>query len=251
MVSITADNLADALLAGGHAAAQENFLLSQDDDVPIFPEALVQVEVARALRERLNFSGIEMEAATERIVRAASGRKPDDPNFPNIERVGEIDIVCWQHFVPQVFVEVKDQITGSDDGIVADALRLQALLRIVHKWGVSAPQARVPRFGAILYFVGKNAQQYKKGRHLAAQFIPFANRSVTTSLENVRKVIDESKFTLITKKSRVLDSAKDGPPNPELVGTADEDTVSGAEQFTYCVACVISESTNTEIAQLR
>lgn len=242
MMMITPDNLADALLAGGHAAAQENFLLSQDADVPVFPEALVQVEAARALRERLSFDSIEMEAATERIVRAASGRKPCDPDFPEIERVGEIDIVCWQAFAPQVFVEVKDQISGSDDGIVADMLRLQALLRIVHRWGAKGPHARIPRYGAVLYFVGKNAQQYKKGRHLASQFIPFADRSVATSLKNVRKVIDETKFTLLTKKARVLDSAKDGPPNPELVGTEDEDTVSGAEQFTYCVACVLFES---------
>lgn len=240
MISITADNLADALLAGGYSAAQENFLLSQDADVPIFPEALVQVEVAKALRDRLAFTGIEMEAATEGIVRAASGRKPDDPDFPNIGRIGKIDIVCWQHFIPQVFVEVKDQISGTDDGIVADAERLQALLGIVHKWGEKGPHARTPVFGGILYFVGKNSQQYKHGRHLASQFIPYADRSVTTSVKKVRQVIDESKFNLIIKKSRVLDSAKDSPAKPELIGTIDEETVSGSEQFTYCVACVLS-----------
>lgn len=240
-MTITAENLADVLLTGGQSAAAENFLLSQDADVPIFPEALVQVEVARALRD-LKFSSIEMEAATDRIVKVASGRKPDDCEFPDIGRVGEIDIVCWNNFVPQVFVEVKDQISGSDDGIVADTLRLQELLRIVHRWGVNTPQVRVPRYGAIVYYVGKNAGQYKKGRHLTSQLIPFANRTVATSLKNVRKIVDQTRFTLLTKKIRVVDSAKDGPPSPELVGTEDEETVSGAEQLTYCVVCVLFET---------
>ena len=135
-------------------------------------------------------------------------------------------------------MEVKDQIGGADDGVVADVLRIQELLSISHRWGETSPQARTPRFGAVLYYVGKNSQQYKKGRHLAAQFIPFAERTVATSLKNIRKVVDVSRFDLLVKKSRVVDSAKDGAPNPELVGTEDEETVSGSEQFTYCVACV-------------
>jgi Holliday junction resolvase-like predicted endonuclease len=240
-VPITAEILADALLTGGRAAAAENFLLSQDADVPIFPEALVQVEVARALRE-LNFSSIEMEAATDRIVKIASGRKSDDLEFPDIGRVGEIDIVCWHDFVPQVFVEVKDQISGSDDGIVADMLRLQELLRIAHRWGGNSPQVHIPRYGAVVYYVGKNNGQYKKGRHLTSQLIPFANRTVATSLKNLRKIVDETRFTLLTKKVRVADSAKDGRPRPELVGTEDEETVSGDEQLTYCVVCVLFET---------
>jgi Holliday junction resolvase-like predicted endonuclease len=240
-VIITAEILADALLVGGRTAAAENFLLSQDADVPIFPESLVQVEVAKALR-KLKFSGIEMEAATDRIVTAATGRTANDSDFPDIGRVGEIDIVCWNEWVPQVFVEVKDQISGSDDGIVADMLRLQEILRIAHRWGRNAPQAKVPRFGAIVYYVGKNAGQYTKGRHLASQLIPFASRTIATSLKNVQKIVDNTCFTLLTKNVRVADSAKDEPPRPELFGTEDEETVSGAEQLTYCVVGVLSEA---------
>ncbi len=240
-MKVTAESLANALLHGGRAAAVENFLLSQDADVPIYPESLVQVEVAKALRDRLHLTGIELEASTERIVRAASGRKFGDPLYPSLTRPGEIDIVGWLHVVPQVFVEVKDQISGTDDGVVADVLRIQELLSISHRWGEAGPQARTPRFGAVLYYVGKNSQQYKKGRHLAAQFIPFADRTVDTSLMNIRKVVDATRFELLIKKIRVVDSAKDGAPDPELVGTADEESVSGSEQFTYCVACVVNE----------
>jgi Holliday junction resolvase-like predicted endonuclease len=239
-VNLTSVDVADTLLAGGYAAAHENFLLSQDPDVPIFPEALVQVEVARALK-RLHFSSIELEANTERIARATSGRKPCDEDFPDTGRPGEIDIVCWQSFVPQVFVEVKDQISGSDDGLVADMLRMQQLLSIVHRWGADNPMNRIARYGSVLYYVGKNAVNYKKARHLASQFIPFADRSVSTSLANLRKVVDNSKYTLLTKKIRVIDSAKDSPPEPELVGTEEEEMASGHEQFTYCVVCVLSK----------
>jgi hypothetical protein len=161
-MKLTPNSLADALIAGGHAAALENFFLAQDWDVPIFPEALVQVETARVLREQLNFSSVELEASTERIAGAASGRSPSDSLFPDIEREGKIDIVCWNSFVPQVFVEVKDQVGSSGDGIVADMLRMQAVLKIAHKWGSNALGGQLPRYGAVLYFVGKNSKQYKK-----------------------------------------------------------------------------------------
>ncbi|WP_370678851.1 hypothetical protein [Comamonas sp. GB3 AK4-5] len=241
IVNLTPDALADVLLLGGHAAAVENFLLTNDEDAPVYPEALVHVEVARMLRERLNFSSIELEATTERLVCAASGRSPGDPDFPDIGRDGKFDIVCWNGFVPQVFVEVKDQISGADDGIVADMLRMQSMLQIVHRWGPRAPHTKVSRYAAVLYFVGKNTDQYKKKRHLASQFIPFANRSVNTTVRNIRRVVDSSRFDLLVKKTRVHDSAKDAPPNLELVGTAEEETVSGSEQLTYCVVCVLRE----------
>lgn len=240
-LDLTPDALADVLLSGGHAAAVENLLLTNDEDAPVYPEALVHVEVARMLREKLSFSAIELEAATERIVRAASGRSPSDPDFPDIGRDGKFDIVCWNGFVPQVFVEVKDQISGADDGIVADMLRMQSMLQIAHRWGPSAPHAKVSRYAAVLYFVGKNAKQYRKGRHLASQFITFADRSVETTVSNMRRVVDSSRFDLLVKRARVIDSAKEAPPDPELVGTAEEETVSGSEQFTYCVACVLRE----------
>ena len=240
-MQLTLNNLADALLAGGHAAAVENFFFTQDWDVPIYPEALVQVEVAKALRERLNFSSIELEASTERIVMAASGRSPLDSQFPDIGREGKFDIVCWNTFVPQVFVEVKDQVGSSGDGVVSDMLRMQEVLKIAHRWGPSAPQSKLPRYGGALYFVGRSSKQYKKPRHLASQFIPFADRTVATIVTNLMKVVDKTRFDLLVKKARVADSAKDGPPNIELVGTEDEETVSGSEQFTYCVACVLLE----------
>jgi hypothetical protein len=240
MVALTAENLADALLFGGHLASAENFMLSEDADVPIYPEALVQVEVAKALKERLQFSHVELEANTEALAKAASGLNLGHPNFPAIGRHGCVDIVCWWHVVPQVFVEVKDQINGTDDGVVADVLRLQEFLRIPHRWGANSPQARIPHFGAILYYVGKNSQQYKRGRHLASQFLTYSKRSVETSLSNLRNAVDQSAFDLLVKHARVVDSAKNGPPDSTLVATEDEETVSGHEQFTVCIACVIS-----------
>jgi hypothetical protein len=238
-MTLTADQLADALLKGGQRAAVENFLLSGDPDVPIFPEALVQVEVAKALRDHLNLSSVELEATTERLLQAASGRALGDPERPCVTRPGEIDIVGWSHFVPQVLVEVKDQIGGTDDGIVADALRIQELLSITHRWGEDAPHSKLPRFGALLYYVGKNSQQYERGRHLASQFIPFADRTVESSLKNIRKILDTARYSMLVKKARVVDSARDAGPDPELVGTQDEEQVSNKEQFTYCVVCVL------------
>lgn len=128
ILNLTPDLLADVLLLGGRAAA-ENFFLTNDEHAPIYPEALVQVEVARMLRNKLSFSAIELEATTERIVRAASGLSPSDPSFPCIGRNGKLDIVCWSYIVPQVFVEVKDQISGVNDGIVADILQMQSMLQ--------------------------------------------------------------------------------------------------------------------------
>ncbi|MHC3915111.1 hypothetical protein ACI0FN_01074 [Alcaligenes nematophilus] len=241
--NLTADTLADVLLHGGYAAAAENFLLTENEDAPIYPEALVLVEVARMLRNKLHFTAIELEARTERIVRAASGLKPCDVNFPDIGRDGKFDIVCWHSVVPQVLVEVKDQISGVDDGIVSDMLRMQSTLQIAHRWGERAAHNKIPRYGAVLYFVGKNSKQYKKERNLASQFIPFADRTVATTVSNINKVIDTSRFKLLMKKVRVVDSAKSDCPNPEYIGTSDEETVSGSEQFTYCVACVLQEKT--------
>lgn len=237
-MTLTADALANALLKGGQAAALLNFELSGDPDVPIHPESLVQVAVAQALRDELQLASVELEVDTERLVQAASGRGLSDPSFPQDIREGRVDIVGWSTLLPQVFVEVKDQISGTDDGIVADILRVQELMSIPHKLGLNS---KLPRFGAVLYFVGKNSREYRKGRHLASQFIPYADRTVATSLKNVQRVIDISRFRLLVKKLRVLDSAADGPPDPLLVNTEFEETVSGREQFTYCVVCVLQD----------
>jgi hypothetical protein len=137
---------------------------------------------------------------------------------------------------------VKDQITGTDDGVASDVQRMQELLSITHRWGGSAPQSRLRRYAAVVYFVGKSASQYKKGRHLASQFMPFADRTVATSLKNLHKVLDKTKFHSLVRKQRVVDSAIEGSPDPELVGTQDEELVSGLERFTYCVCVVIWDS---------
>jgi hypothetical protein len=137
---------------------------------------------------------------------------------------------------------VSFKLVSFGDGVVTDMLRMQQVLNISHKWEQDSPQSMTPRYAAAVYFVGKNAKQYKKGRHLASQFVPFAERTVSTTVGHIRKGVDASRYDLLVKKARVGDSAKEGPPDPELVGTADEETVSGSEQFTYCVVCVLSKS---------
>lgn len=71
-----------------------NFHLTDDADVPIFPEALVQVEVARALRKLLGFSAIEMEAATEGFI----GRLKTELFYPR----------DWQNITIEEHIQIVD-----------------------------------------------------------------------------------------------------------------------------------------------
>lgn len=240
MPQISPEDLLAALLKAGAQAAFENFQLADDFDMPVFPESIVQVEVAKSLRTSFRFEQVELEATTGRLAQAMSGRAPAHAAFPSIDRPGEVDVVCWEAFGPQVLVEVKDQINGTDDGLREDLVRLQQFLDIVHKWAKPGDVwPKWPVYGALVFFVGKNAAQYKKDRYLAAHFLPFADRTVDTAVTKLEALVDKTKFKLIFDKRRVVDSAKDGPPPPDTIGTEFEETVSGKEQFTYCVACVL------------
>lgn len=248
---IDAGTLIDALLAAGAEAAYQNFLLAQDFDVPIFPESIVQVHSAASLNERFSFSSVALEVSTRHVAQQLSGHAPGHDKFPIILRDGEedtsgrIDLVCHQAFGPQVLLEVKDQISGTDDGLLEDLNRLQQLLRVEHKWSEQGVTARSlsPRFGALHFFIGKNAQQYRSGRFLASDMGRFADRTVNTVLAKLRAAVDSTAFELNSGTRRVIDSAKNGPPDPRNIGTEYEETVSGAEQFTYCVACVLHRKT--------
>ena len=56
-------------------------------------------------------------------------------------------------------------------------------------------------------------------------------------------VLDSTAFDFEFKVERVIDSAKNGPPDAALIGTEHEETLSGHEQFTQCVVVVISLKT--------
>ena len=241
--NLTSGMLIESLLAGGRSAAYENFMLRDDEDAPIYPESIVQVEVAKVLKKRIRFSSVELEADTEKIAATASGFIPTAKGFPDVGRHGYFDIVCWQTPVPQVYVEVKDQLSGTDDGIVSDLARLQEFLKITHRLGEKAIGHKLPRFGALLYFVGKNSQKYKNGRHLAAQFEKPSAKTVHTTIEKLKSVLDTTAFDFEFKVERVIDSAKNGPPDAALIGTEHEETLSGHEQFTQCVVVVITLKT--------
>lgn len=251
LMHLSVDAVLETLLNAGRNAAFELFELAGDEDVPVYPESLVHVHVARALRDELKLSNIEMEANTEDVLKAASGYSSKSKDFPIIKRPGRIDVVGWEGFRPRLFVEVKDEVGSSGDGIVEDLERLIEISLITHRWerraGDPAPTdlrersrhlPQVQRFCGLIYFVGRNAVDYKTRPHLASQFLPRVNRTIQTTLGKLQKVTDAVGFKLQSSAVRVKDSAKDGPPDPTTVGTEFEETVSGNEQFTMCVACV-------------
>jgi hypothetical protein len=251
-MEMSANAVLQALLKAGRNAALEVFELADDEDVPVYPESLVHVHVARALRDELKLSSIEMEAATGDVLKAASGYASDSKDFPVISRSGRIDVVGWEGFFPRLFVEVKDEVGSSGDGIVEDLQRLIEFANVTHRFerkaSATVPQDSVERsrhlpsaqrFCGIIYFVGRNAANFKNRPHLASQFLPRAQQTIDTTLGKLQKIADAAGFELLSGVRRVKDSAKDGPPDPETIGTEFEETVSGREQFTMCVACVV------------
>lgn len=201
----------------------------------------MQVEVAKALNRRFGFDRVELESCTVRLARVMSGIHPKHASFPKIERHGKVDIVCWQAMAPQILIEVKDQITGTDDGLIEDLCRLQDFLKIEHKWNKrkrTAPWLNLPQYGVLVFFVGKNSESYKNDRYLASHFEPNADKTVETVIKKLKKHVSPS-FNIDWAKTRVLDSAKDGPGDPRAIGTELEEELSGKEQFTYCIVCVL------------
>ena len=104
------DSFLNALAKAAYRVSVEKFELTSDIDSPIYPESLVQVVVGQVLKEEFAIS---------------ADKSP-------IDRPGFLDLVCWDSQKPLAVIEVKDQLTGTDDGIVNDICRIQRLLSMRH-----------------------------------------------------------------------------------------------------------------------
>ncbi|RYG86065.1 MAG: hypothetical protein EON58_22170, partial [Alphaproteobacteria bacterium] len=206
MKNLTSQDVLTALLSAGLEAVYTHQMLVGDDlDVPLYPEALVQVEVAKSLKTSLQFAQVELEASTK-ILEASLHR--GEPTSPFCSNQGEIDIVCWQWNGPQLFVEVKDEINNTDDGLIKDVERLQQLLAIRKD---SATQ-NFPLFGGLLFYSSRKSPPIR-GKHLTSQFLPMVAKELDKTIQRIKSRVDLVRFTFVHDVREIPNSAiPDGTP---------------------------------------
>ena len=221
----------DALATAAYQVSAEKLFLTDSFDAPIYPESLVQVVVAQSLSKELHCSRIELEFPTEEIERELCGTK----DCLVCARPGRVDLICWHNSIPLAVIEVKDQLAGSNDGLADDAVRLQQLLSVQHRF----LQNYRLSFGGLVAYVGKNSQQYKEYKPFDHQLEPKANQSIQTIKRNIEAAIDQKQFAVEFRDGRCIDSSRNATKPDPFVGTEQEDPLSGEEQMTKYVVAVI------------
>jgi hypothetical protein len=109
----------DALAKAAYIVSVEKLLLTGNYDAPIYPESLVQVVVAKQLHETLYFSRVELEYPAATLESELFG----GPRPLSVMGLGRLDLICWDVDGRVYAVEVKDELTGTNDGLVKDAGR--------------------------------------------------------------------------------------------------------------------------------
>lgn len=137
------EKLLDALEKSGHKIAYEILHLTGDLEEAIYPESLVNVVTARELADAFPGTKIKMEENTDTLVvqtrslwLSEDELKDDDDGkslYP-VGRRGKVDIAVWGDLFPELLVEVKDELSGTDDGIRADIDRLKKFLMLENRW---------------------------------------------------------------------------------------------------------------------
>ena len=146
---------------------------------------------------------------------------------------GRVDIVCWNNSpIPFAIIEVKDELSGTDDGLIKDVERIKQLLLLKHPMfnqGI--------RFGGIVAYIGKNNTQYKSDKYFDEQLEPRVNQTVETIRKNINDKIDNENFEVKFKIGRCIDSSKNGNEDFSDEKSRCENSLSGKEQMTkYLVA---------------
>jgi hypothetical protein len=219
-----------ALASAAYQVSVEKLFLTDSFDAPIYPESLVQVFVAQNLSRNLHCSRVELEFPTNELERELCGT----PDCLVCSRPGRIDVVCWSGGVPLAAIEVKDQISGTDDGLLADAVRLQELLDVKHR---IMPYRLT--YGGLVAYVGKNSQQYKEPKFFDHQLEPYSERTVETLKRKITEKIDSAKFDIHFRSDRCIDSSKDAAVPDPNTDAPDADLLSGEEQMTKYVVAVL------------
>jgi len=231
-MQIDKNRFLDALATAAYQVSAEKLLLTDSFDAPIYPESLVQVVVAQSLVRELHCSRIELEFPTEQIELELCGGK----DCRVCARQGRVDLICWHSGLPLAAIEVKDQLAGSDDGLVVDAIRLQQLLSVQHR----LLQRFCLSFGGLVAYVGKNSQRYKEYKPFDHQLEPKAKQSIQTIKRNIEAVIDKTRFDISFRDGRCIDSSRDITKPDLYINTEFEDPLSGEEQMTKYLVAVIS-----------
>ncbi|HCE2191104.1 hypothetical protein CGJ39_23820 [Vibrio parahaemolyticus] len=221
----------EALKNAAYKVSAENFFLTEDLDSPIYPESLVQIEAAKSLKSMLPYSVVKLEFAVsdiEKLLGAGITGQTDRTN-------GYADITFFHDGFPQAVVEVKDEINGTDDGLIKDAERIQQLLDIEN----SKFEKKLLQFGALIFYVGKNSQGYKVARQTEDKIEMFVDRTINSTKENIENVVDKNQFSIEFMDGRCIDSIKKTGSSDPYIGTEDEQPLTGQEQMTKYVVAII------------
>lgn len=230
-MQLTKDDFLKGLARAAYAVSVQNLFLTDDSDAPISPESLVQIVVAQSLKDSFPGLSIGFESSTSDLESEFS----KEGNI-SCERQGSVDIVCRYGSEPLAVIEVKYQLTGTNDGLVSDVVRLQQLLALRHRF---FPKYRF-QFGGIVSYVTKSATQYEPPKYFDHEFERYAGRSVKTVEKNIKAALNATSFDIAFLSGRCVDSSKDGEKPDDLVGTEFEDEISGAERMTKYLVAVIS-----------
>lgn len=229
MKEITPEKFLDALANAAYQVSVEKLFLTDDFDYPITPESLVQVVIAQNLNKKLHINSIKLEISVDSLLKGLSGKYDEKEEIRN----GRIDIVCWENpLIPLAIIEVKDELNGTDDGLLKDVKRIKQLLLLKNKMFNQSI-----RFGGIVAYIGKNNRRYKKNKYLDQQLEPYVNQTIETIKRKIIHKIDNEKFEVMFKVGRCVDSAKNINEDFEDEESRYENSLSGKEQMTkYLVA---------------